>query len=227
MKQQVSDMHFPTVPFAVRLLSPSALNWSIKDPVPKPDRVTGKDINNTKKLYITFDDGPVPEVTPQVLDILKEYDAKATFFCVGDNVRKYPEIYKMVLDDGHATGNHSFSHLNGSKTDNATWYADIEKCSEYVHSSLFRPPHGRITYKQVKYLREKFKIIMWSVLTGDYNHSLSKEMVLDFALKYSKSGSIIVFHDSIKASERLLYALPRVLEHFSKLGFSFEKISID
>lgn len=216
-------MHFPTVPFAVRLLSPAALNWRIKDTFEE----TGPGKKAIKRLFLTFDDGPVPEVTPLVLDILKKYNAKATFFCVGDNVRKYPEVYKRVLDEGHATGNHSFSHLNSSKTDTATWYADIEKCTEYVHSPLFRPPHGRITYKQVRHLSKKFKIIMWSVLTGDYNHSLTKEMVLDYALKYSKSGSIIVFHDSIKASERMLYALPRVLEHFSKLGYSFEKLSID
>ena len=230
-------MHFPTVPFAVRLLSPSALEWSIKDTLPLKHKgigpgsseknFTGKNKKSLKKLYITFDDGPIPEVTPQVLEILKRYDAKATFFCVGDNVRKYPQVYKRVLDEGHSTGNHSFSHLNGSKTDDATWYADIELCTQYVQTSLFRPPHGRITYKQVKKLQKKFRIIMWSVLTGDYNHSLTKEMVLDFALKYSKSGSIIVFHDSLKAQERMLFALPRVLEHFSKLGYSFEKIPMD
>jgi len=206
-------MHFPTIPTAVKLLAPKALHWEIRD--------TGQD----KKLYITFDDGPIPEVTPEVLEILKEYNAKATFFCVGNNVAKYPELYKRLLEEGHATGNHSFSHMNGSKVKNDEWFSDIAKCREYVESTLFRPPHGRITYKQVMELKNQYKIIMWSVLTGDYDRNLTEQMVLDNALKYSRNGSILVFHDSLKAKDKMLYALPRVLDHFSKLGFTFEKIT--
>lgn len=206
-------MHFATVPFAVRLLSPRGLFWTLK----------GK--SQDKSLYLTFDDGPVPEVTPEVLSILAKYDAKATFFCVGDNVRKHPDLFKAISDAGHAVGNHSYSHLNGSKTNDYDWYADIEKCDSLINSKLFRPPYGRISWKQVKYLRKKYKIIMWSVLTGDYNHGLTKEMVLDIAVKYSKDGSILVFHDSIKASERMFYALPKVIEHFTAKGYSFNIIN--
>lgn len=205
-------MHFATVPFAVRLFSPRGLFWSLKCKTQE------------KSLYLTFDDGPVPEVTPQVLSILAQYNAKATFFCVGDNVRKHPEVFKAILDAGHAVGNHTYSHLNGSKTNESDWYADIEKCDALISSDLFRPPYGRISWKQVKNLRKKYKIIMWSVLTGDYNHNLTKEMVLDFALKYSNDGSIIVFHDSIKASERMLFALPKVIEHFTNKGYTFRSI---
>lgn len=207
-------MHFPVVPFAVRLLSPRGLYWSM-----------GKSKRGEKTIYITFDDGPVPEVTPKVLEILERYDAKATFFCVGDNVGKYPDIFQRLVDSGHAIGNHTFHHLNGSRTDKAVWYEDIELCDSLVHSKLFRPPHGRITWKQVKKLRTRYKIIMWSVLTGDYNHSLTKEMVADFAIRYAADGSIIVFHDSLKAEERMLYALPIVLENFKNKGYTFKTIS--
>lgn len=209
-------MHFPVVPLGVRLLSPKGLFWQVKE------RLKGE-----KAIYITFDDGPIPEVTPKVLEILAQFDAKATFFCVGDNVRKHPDVFKSILDQGHSVGNHTYCHLNGNKVDQALWYEDIEHCDELVKSNLFRPPHGRITWNQVIKLRKKYNIIMWSVLTGDYNHSLTKEMVAGYAIKYGKEGSIIVFHDSIKAEERMLYALPKVLEYFKSKGFVFKRIILD
>jgi peptidoglycan/xylan/chitin deacetylase (PgdA/CDA1 family) len=164
-------------------------------------------------------------VTPQVLEILRNHNAKATFFCVGDNVSKHPEVYAQVLKEGHATGNHTFSHLKGNKTNDEHYFNDIDKCSELIKSPLFRPPHGRIKLSQIKHLKHKYKLIMWSVLTGDYNHKLSKEQVLSNAIRYTKDGSIIVFHDSLKASDRMLYALPRMLEHFTAKGYRFEKIA--
>lgn len=225
-------MHFPTVPLTLQWLSPHSLTWRIKNTHNKT--LKGKtdidSVNNnheqTPTLYLTFDDGPIPEVTPQVLEILKRYNAKATFFCVGDNVRKHPQVYDLILKDGHSTGNHTYSHLKGIKTGNEQYFKDIEKCSELVHSNLLRPPYGRISYHQVKVLEKQYKIIMWSVLTGDYDHQLTKEEVLDNAIKHSNDGSIIVFHDSIKAYDRMIYALPALLEYYSSKEFKFDKISL-
>ncbi|MGE5383452.1 MAG: polysaccharide deacetylase family protein [Omnitrophica WOR_2 bacterium] len=225
-------MHFPTVPLTIQWLSPHSLIWRIKNThTRKLSDKTGSDSNErdhhtVPKLYLTFDDGPIPEVTPQVLEILKRYNAKATFFCVGDNVRKYPQVYDLILKDGHSTGNHTYSHLKGIKTDNQQYFKDIEKCRELVHSDLLRPPYGKIGYHQVKVLEKNYKIIMWSVLTGDYDHKLTKEEVLDNAINHCKDGSIIVFHDSIKAYDRMIYALPALLEHCSLKGFRFDKISL-
>lgn len=233
-------MHFPTIPVTLQYLSPAGLIWRIKPAtrdaaerqqalsvadIFTPQQATGTlPVLNQPALYLTFDDGPVPEVTPIVLDILKQYNAKATFFCVGDNVRKYPELFERLKAEGHSVGNHTFSHLNGHHTDNKKWYEDIEKGQELIGTNLLRPPYGRISYRQVKYLREKYRIIMWSVLTGDYDHRLTKDQVLNNALKYTRDGSIIVFHDSIKASERMLYALPKVLEHFKNNNYQFKAI---
>jgi len=224
-------MHFTVVPKIVRLFLPRGLTWQIKKPIHLESPQAGTLVDNTDiagkaspTIYLTFDDGPVPEITPAVLEILRQYHAKATFFCVGDNVRKHRGVYEMVLREGHATGIHTFSHLKGINTDDATYFSDIEKCAEYIDTGLFRPPYGRISRSQVKYLRTRYRIIMWSALTGDYNHQLTKEHVLENAIKHTKDGSIIVFHDSIKASERMFYALPRMLEHFTKLGYKFEAI---
>jgi peptidoglycan/xylan/chitin deacetylase (PgdA/CDA1 family) len=210
-------MHIPIVPSVVRLIYPSGVRWNMKDKF-------HSEREGKKHMYITFDDGPVPEITPLVLNILSEFNAKATFFCVGDNVRKYPELYNRVIHEGHATGNHTYSHLNGFKVDDSNYINDIERCNTLINSTLFRPPFGRIRFSQIKELRKRYDIILWSVLTGDYNRNLSKEKVLEYAIKYSSNGSIVVFHDSIKAGERMLYALPKTLEHFGKLGFSFDRI---
>lgn len=224
-------MHLTVVPKIVRLFLPRGLTWQIKKST-QTETVqvnalgdkADKESKASPTIYLTFDDGPVPEITPAVLEILRQYNAKATFFCVGDNVRKHRGVYEMVLREGHATGIHTFSHLKGIKTDDVTYFSDIEKCAEYVDTKLFRPPYGRISRSQVKYLRTRYRIIMWSALTGDYNHRLTKEQVLENAIKHTKDGSIIVFHDSIKASERMFYALPRMLEHFTKMGYKFEAI---
>lgn len=203
-------MHIAVVPWLIRLMMPSELVWKGK----------GK-----KTIYLTFDDGPIPEVTPLVLGILNHYQVKATFFCVGENVSKHPDIYEMVLAHDHAVGNHTFHHLKGWKTEQDTYLEDVTHCSEYVRTKLLRPPYGRITNGQLRRLKDHYKIIMYSVLTGDYDKRLSKEQVLNNALRYTKNGSIVVFHDSLKAADRMLYALPLFLEHFIKKGYTFEKLS--
>ena len=180
-----------------------------------------------KYVYLTFDDGPIPVVTPFVLNTLKNFNAKATFFCIGDNVAKFPEIYAEVLSEGHSVGNHTFNHLRGWDSNNEDYLSNIRKCSGLVHSNLFRPPYGRIKKSQIADLRSHFpdlKIIMWDVLSGDFDTGISKEKCLQNVLKNTKSGSIIVFHDSQKAFERLQYALPEVLETFKKKGFCFKAL---
>lgn len=181
-----------------------------------------------KKIFLTFDDGPHPIITMQVLDLLKAYNAKATFFCIGNNVVKYPEVYKRIIDEGHAVGNHTFNHLNGWKTPDELYLNDINKAMEYIDSNLYRPPYGRISRFQIQQLlkpKYQMKMIMWSVLSGDFDRDISTEKCLKNVLLSTREGSIIVFHDSEKAAEKMLYALPKVLEQFSKKGFAFEKIT--
>jgi len=173
------------------------------------------------EIFLTFDDGPIPEITPHVLSILEQFDAKATFFCVGDNVRKHPDIYQQVLNAGHKTGNHTFHHLSGWKTPLEEYLADIESCNLLVKSDLFRPPYGQIKPSYISSIRPDYQIIMWSVLTGDFDIESSPEKVLNNAIQNTSDGSIVVFHDSLKAAERLFYALPRFLEYFSNKGYKF------
>ena len=175
-------------------------------------------------LYITFDDGPIPEVTPWVLDTLDAYHAHATFFCVGDNVRKHPGVYAEVKKRGHAVGNHTMHHLNGWKTPTVKYIDDVNEGAGYIASTLFRPPYGRITRRQLGILKEQYSIIMWDVLSRDYEVGLSGQQCLQNVLRNAKPGSIIVFHDSLKAFPRLKEALPATLEHFHKLGFRFESL---
>ncbi len=181
-----------------------------------------------KKIYLSFDDGPHEEATPFVLDTLQRYNAKASFFCLGKNVAAHPDIYARILDEGHAVGNHTYHHLNGWKTNDKKYFDDIKKAAEYIDSDLFRPPYGRISTLQARYLPQAFnmKIIMWSVLSGDFDEKLSAGKCLDNVLLNTKEGSIVVFHDSGKAYAKLTYVLPRLLEHFSHRGYSFEKISL-
>lgn len=178
-----------------------------------------------KVLYLTFDDGPIPEVTPWVLEQLDRYSAKATFFCIGNNIRKHRMIYEQVVAKGHRIGNHTYHHLNGWTTFNSDYYKDIELCQRLVESELFRPPYGKIRPTQVAGLKNRYRIIMWDVLSRDYDRSLSGEEVLSIVLENARPGSIVVFHDSLKAEERLRYALPRVLEAFSQQGYRFERIN--
>ena len=178
-----------------------------------------------KKIFLTFDDGPIPEVTPWVLSLLKEYKAKATFFCVGANIEKHPEIFRQLISEGHSIGNHTYNHLNGWKTDDKKYLEDINEAANIIDSEFFRPPYGRITKFQLKALQgEKFKLktIMWDVLSGDFDIKVSPENCYLNVINNAKPGSIIVFHDSIKAFSRLEYALPRVLNFFSEKGFQFK-----
>lgn len=187
-----------------------AYTWS----VPTEERV----------LYLTFDDGPIPEVTPWVLDTLRPYHAKATFFCVGDNVLKHTAIFRQILDEGHAVGNHTFNHLNGWKTEPAVYLNNVRRCARLVRSRLFRPPYGRLTPRQRAFLERHFKIIMWDVLSGDYDAAISPEQCLQNVLGNARPGSIVLMHDSLKAERNVRYALPAVLEHFAGKGYRFEKL---
>jgi peptidoglycan/xylan/chitin deacetylase (PgdA/CDA1 family) len=177
-----------------------------------------------KIIYLTFDDGPIPEVTPGVLSILEERNIQATFFCVGENVGKQPDIFAQVSGAGHSIGNHTFHHLNGWKTPPAEYTEDVMLCNAYFRTGLFRPPYGKFTPSQYFLLRKHFRIIMWSVLSGDYHQAISKEQCLENVLTYTKPGSIVLFHDSLKAKESLFYALPRFLDHFLGEGYRFEKL---
>ncbi|GAB3538210.1 polysaccharide deacetylase family protein [Pontibacter brevis] len=184
-----------------------------------------------KKLYLTFDDGPIPEVTPWVLEQLEKYGAKATFFCVGENLVKYPEVAKQALAQGHLLANHTYHHLKGWKTPFEDYLQDTAKCQQVLEQlqpgqrvKLFRPPYGRITSAQAAVLREDYELIMWDMLTNDYDAALSPEKCLKMAMKHTQSGSIIVFHDSLKAQRSMMYALPRFLEHFSRLGYTFDTL---
>jgi peptidoglycan/xylan/chitin deacetylase (PgdA/CDA1 family) len=175
-------------------------------------------------IYLTFDDGPIPIVTPFVLNILKEYNAKATFFCIGDNVRKHPDVFEQVKNEGHAIGNHSYNHLKGWKTDDETYINNCMLADQLLDTKLFRPPYGRIKRSQAKLLKQAkpgLEIIMWSVLSGDFDKDLSPDKCLDNVLKNTRSGDIVLFHDSLKAQDRMEYALPRAMEFWSKEGFSF------
>lgn len=176
-------------------------------------------------IYLTFDDGPIPDVTDWVLQQLKIYDAKATFFCIGDNVVKNPNVMQRVLDAGHGIGNHTHNHLNGWKTaDNALYYNNVQRCQQVlpVQTNLFRPPYGRIKLGQAAPLLPDYKIVMWDVLTGDFERYLSPEHCLQKTLKYTQAGSIVVMHDSEKAWHNMSYVLPRMLAHFTERGFRFE-----
>lgn len=181
-----------------------------------------------KILYLTFDDGPHPEATPFVLDTLKKYNATATFFCIGKNVDAHPDIYKRILNEGHRSGNHTHNHLNGWKTDDKKYFENLIEAKKYIDSDLFRPPYGKASALQIKYINEVFgmHVIMWSVLSADFDPQLSPEKCLRNVIASSKPGNIVVFHDSEKAMQKLTYTLPRVLEHFSSKGYRFDKINL-
>lgn len=185
-------------------------------------------INTDEKIiYLSFDDGPHPLVTPFVLEMLEKYNAKATFFCIGKNVTGYPDVYKNVLAAGHAVGNHTFNHLNGWKTKKELYLANIEQAQQVIRSSLFRPPYGKISYGQLKFLAAKqpwLQVIMWTVLSADFDKNVSQKSCLKNVLKNAGRGSIVVFHDSEKAFEKLRFVLPKVLEHFTNLGYRFKNI---
>jgi len=181
-----------------------------------------------KVIYLTFDDGPDPEATAFVLANLKKYNAKATFFCIGNNVLKHPNIYESVLNDGHRVGNHTYDHLNGWQTENQLYIENIKDAKNMIESNLFRPPYGRIKKSQIKLLKQSDslpnQIIMWDVLSGDFDQKMDGETCARNVIKNTVPGSIIVFHDSQKAWDRMSVALPIVLEYFSNLGYRMELI---
>jgi peptidoglycan/xylan/chitin deacetylase (PgdA/CDA1 family) len=206
-------MYLVKTPWLLKTLYPK-LVWNIN--------------HNSRCIYLTFDDGPIPIVTPFVLNILKQYNAKATFFCIGDNVRKHPDIFEQVKNDGHAIGNHTYNHLNGWKTDDKTYLNNFLQADKLLDTKLFRPPYGRIKRSQIKVLQEAkpgLKIIMWSVLSADFDINAKPEKCLDNVLKNYESGDIVLFHDSLKARERMEYALPRALEFWSREGFEFGSLA--
>lgn len=215
-------------PYLVK--SPTVLKWLF------PKRIWSLP-NNLNSVYITFDDGPIPEITPWVLDTLSQFKAKATFFCIGDNVQKHPLIYNRLLKEGHATGNHTFNHLNGWKTSTEDYSINCEKFEEILNlvqddkssiNTLFRPPYGKITSKQASILQKKgYSICMWDVLSADFDASISEEKCLQNVLKNIQPGSIIVFHDSLKAEKRLKYVLPKVLDYIYTNGLNSNKISLN
>ena len=177
-----------------------------------------------KTIYLTFDDGPVPSVTPWVLDVLKDYNAQATFFCVGENVKENPSLLSSIIENEHTVGSHTFNHLNGWSTDNIKYYHNVRRGAFEVKSELFRPPYGRLMPKQAMFLQRHYNIVMWDVLSGDFDPMITKEKCLQNVVTNASAGSIVVFHDSQKAKEKLQYALPKVLEHFTELGYSFKAI---
>ena len=174
-----------------------------------------------KAVYLTFDDGPIPEVTPWVLDTLDRYGIKATFFMVGDNVRKHPETFRMVVERGHSVGNHTMHHLQGSIVTTKRYIADIAEANDYIHSPLFRPPHGIIRWKQAAAIKSDMRIVMYDLVTRDYSKKLNGEQVLDNVKRFTRNGSIIVFHDSLKSEKNLRYALPRAIEWLKENGYEF------
>lgn len=190
-----------------------------------------------KKIYLTFDDGPIPEVTPWVLKQLAIYNAKATFFCIGDNVQKHPTIYNNLISEGHAIGNHTQHHLNAWKVSKATYILDCKQARETLKNTseapqetatpLFRPPYGKITLQLSKKLKKLgYSIVMWNVLSGDFDTKLTPEKCLANVINNTEAGSIIVFHDSLKAYDKLRYVLPKVLKHYSNLGYTFDRITV-
>lgn len=182
-----------------------------------------------KEVYLTFDDGPHPGITPWVLDELRRFDAKATFFCVGSNVAKHPAVYNRILVEGHAVGNHTHTHCNGWKTDTTQYLADVAAAADYINSNLFRPPYGRIKKAQAAGIKtalkkESAKIILWDVLSADFDQNLPPQKCLRNVLKNTEAGSVIVFHDSEKAEKNLKYTLPKVLEELHNQGCHFAAI---
>lgn len=184
-------------------------------------------IDNEKDgVYLTFDDGPRPEVTPWILDQLDRHNAKATFFCIGKNVEMFPELYNEILRRGHAVGNHSYSHVKGWGMDTGLYVRDIDTASDLIHSNLFRPPYARIGPNQASVLSERYKIVMWNVVSRDYSRRVSEKQCVKNVLPHLKPGAIIVFHDSIKSSRNLWHTLPVVLDEIDLRGYKCKKIEI-
>lgn len=196
-------------PLLFRLLYPSAL-WRIE----KQERT----------VFLTFDDGPIPEATPWILDTLDKYGVKATFFMVGDNARKYPHLHQEVVRRGHRIGNHTYHHLQGFKHSVEKYLKDTEEANKILRTNLFRPPHGHMTTAQYKHLQKSYTVVMWDLVTRDYSNRLSEQEILENVKRYTRSGSIITFHDSLKSIEKLHYALPRAIEWLQAEGYTCKLI---
>lgn len=195
-------------PQLIRCLYPSAIWRMDKD---------------KKAVYLTFDDGPIPRVTPWVLDVLDRYGIKATFFMVGDNIRKHPDEFRMVVERGHRIGNHTFNHIRGLSYDINSYLENTDKaCRMMMNTNLFRPPHGYMSPKQYAELKKRYKIIMWDLVTRDYNRKFTGEQILQKVKKYARNGSIITFHDSLKSEENIKYALPKAIEWLMEQEYEFK-----
>lgn len=185
-------------------------------------RATWRMDPHEKAVYLTFDDGPIPEATPFILKTLKKFDVKATFFMVGDNVRKYPELFEMIKADGHRVGNHTFNHISGARHSTSTYNANAEKADALIHSNLFRPPHGWMRWDQYFWLGRKYRIVMWDLVTRDYSKWMTAEGIVKNVKRYTRNGSIITFHDSLKSIDKLHYALPESLKWLKQQGYEFK-----
>lgn len=202
---------FPArVPGVLRLFMPG-FKWSVH--------------TKERELFLTFDDGPIPEVTPWVLDVLADFDAKASFFCIGRNCADHPELLQRIRAEGHAVGNHTWDHPRGRRTGSFAYLRSVLRCQAMTGSRLFRPPYGSITRRQAAALRRRFEIVMWDVLSMDFDQQLDGETCLRNVVRNVRPGSIVVFHDSLKAEQRLRHALPRVLEHFKARGYRFAALA--
>lgn len=177
---------------------------------------------SVKAVYLTFDDGPIPEMTPWVLEVLDHYGIKATFFLVGDNVRKHPREFAMIKERGHRLGNHTFNHLRGFEWLTKNYLANADKANELIQTDLFRPPHGHMRWLQYEMLRRRYRIVMWDLVTRDYSKHLNGRQVFEKVKRYARNGSIITFHDSIKSRENTMYALPRSIEWLMEQGYEFK-----
>lgn len=200
-------------PLFYRLLFPEAI-WRIKH-------------RRRKVVFLTFDDGPIPEVTPWVLDTLDRYGITATFFMVGDNVRRHPELLEEVRRRGHAVGNHTMHHLQGMKVTAYRYMHDISEANDLIDSPLFRPPHGLLRWKQARAIKDRYNLVMYDLVTRDYSKKLNPEQVFNNVRRYARNGSIIVFHDSLKAEKNMKAVLPRAIEYLRSLGYEFEPLPVN
>ncbi|MFD1769049.1 polysaccharide deacetylase family protein [Sphingobacterium suaedae] len=202
-------MYFVNAPFFLRWYYPN---------------VTFNKSRSEKKIYLTFDDGPVPEATTFVLDTLARFQIKATFFCVGDNVQKHPVLFDRILKEGHQVGNHTYNHLKGWDTEDHVYLQNVQSCQDLTKTNLFRPPYARAKKSQLRQLDKHFQIIFWDVLSGDFDESLTPEKCLQHIINHTKNGSIIVFHDNPKAMPRMSYALPKAIAYLQTKGYTFDTL---
>lgn len=204
-------MYLIKTPRVIQKLFPS-FHWRVENP-------------ESSVIYFTFDDGPIPQLTPWVIEQLAAFNAKATFFCVGNNARRYPELMAETIAAGHSVGNHTMHHLDGWKSENVPYFHDVRHCALQVKSSLFRPPYGRLKPAQAQFLTRHYDVVMWDVLSGDFDPALTAEDCYQNVVRNAKPGSIVVFHDSLKAEEKVRAVLPRLLQYYADLGYRFEALT--